>query len=88
LGRNDLAPLVELDAAACGAPRESLIAALMENGEAIVHDDAGEMVGFAFYRRFGRGHVIGPVVARDTASATMSAIRWTRSTSPGPNGTT
>jgi GNAT superfamily N-acetyltransferase len=76
LGRNDLARLVELDAAACGAPRESLIAALIENGEAVVHDDAGEIVGFAFYRRFGRGHVIGPVVARDTASAKALIAHW------------
>jgi GNAT superfamily N-acetyltransferase len=75
-GRNDLARLVDLDAAACGAPRESLIAALIENGEAVVLDDAGEMVGFAFYRRFGRGHVIGPVVARDTASAKALITHW------------
>ncbi|HYS87402.1 MAG TPA: GNAT family N-acetyltransferase, partial [Bradyrhizobium sp.] len=65
-----------LDAAACGAPRESLIAALIESGEAIVLDDAGETVGFAFYRRFGRGHVIGPVVARDTASAKALIAHW------------
>ena len=76
LGRNDLARLVELDAAASGAPRASLIAALIENGEAVVLDDAGEMVGFAFYRRFGRGHVIGPVVARDTASAKALIAHW------------
>jgi GNAT superfamily N-acetyltransferase len=76
LGRNDLARLVELDAAASGAPRASLIASLIENGEAVVLDDAGEMVGFAFYRRFGRGHVIGPVVARDTASAKALIAHW------------
>jgi GNAT superfamily N-acetyltransferase len=76
LGRNDLARLVELDAAACGVAREDVIAALIENGEAVVLDDAGEMVGFAFYRRFGRGHVIGPVVARDTASAKALITHW------------
>lgn len=75
-GRNDLAGLVDLDAAAFGAPRESLIAALIANGEVVVLDDAGEMVGFAFYRRFGRGHVIGPVVARDTASAKALIAHW------------
>jgi GNAT superfamily N-acetyltransferase len=76
LGRNDLPRLVELDAAACGVAREVVIAALIENGEAVVLDDAGEMVGFAFYRRFGRGHVIGPVVARDTASAKALIAHW------------
>jgi Acetyltransferase (GNAT) domain len=53
-----------------------VIAALIENGEAVVLDDAGETVGFAFYRRFGRGHVIGPVVARDTASAKALIAHW------------
>jgi hypothetical protein len=57
-------------------PRESLIAALIANGDVVVLDDAGEMVGFAFYRRFGRGHVIGPVVARDTASAKALIAHW------------
>lgn len=80
-GRNDLARLVDLDAAAWGAPRDSLIAALIENGEAVVLDDAGETVGFAFYRRFGRGHVIGPVVARDTASAKALIAHWIGSNS-------
>ena len=76
LGRNELARLVELDAAACGVAREGVIAALIENGEAVVLDEAGETVGFAFYRRFGRGHVIGPVVARDTASAKALISHW------------
>jgi GNAT superfamily N-acetyltransferase len=76
LGRNELARLVDLDAAACGVRREGVIAALIENGEAVVLDDAGETVGFAFYRRFGRGHVIGPVVARDTASAKALIAHW------------
>jgi GNAT superfamily N-acetyltransferase len=76
LGRNELARLVELDAAACGVRREGVIAALIENGEAVVLDDAGKTVGFAFYRRFGRGHVIGPVVARDTASAKALIAHW------------
>ena len=76
LGRNELARLVELDADACGVAREGVIAALIENGEAVVLDEAGETVGFAFYRRFGRGHVIGPVVARDTASAKALISHW------------
>lgn len=76
LGRNDAARLVELDAVASGAGREGVIAALIENGAAVVLDDAGETVGFAFYRRFGRGHAIGPVVARDTASAKALIAHW------------
>ena len=88
LGRNGLARLVELDAAACGVAREGVIAALIENGEAVVLDEAGETVGFAFYRRFGRGHVIGPVVARDTASAKALISHWVGSNAGMPCAST
>jgi len=67
--KDDLGRFVEIDAAAGGASRKDVIAALLAHGEAIAFDDAGETAGFACCRRFGRGHVIGPVVARDTATA-------------------
>ena len=76
MGRNDAARLVELDAIASGVRRDGVIAALMEHGEAVVLDDGGETVGFAFYRRFGRGHTIGPVIARDTAAAKALVAHW------------
>ena len=76
LGRNDTARLVELDAAAAGVQRPLVVAALIECGEAVVFDDAGEIGGFAFCRRFGRGLVIGPVVARDVAAAQALAAHW------------
>lgn len=67
--RYDLATLATLDAAACGARREDIIAALIASGEAVVLEDAGTAVGFAFCRRFGRGHLIGPIVAPDATHA-------------------
>jgi predicted N-acetyltransferase YhbS len=76
LGRDDAARLIELDAAASGGRRERVIAALIENGEAVALDDRGETVGFAFCRRFGRGHLIGPVVARDLDSARALVAHW------------
>lgn len=76
LGRNDLPRLVELDALATGTRRPGVIAALIEAGDAVVLAEGGETVGFAFYRRFGRGHVIGPVVARDTAAAKALVAHW------------
>lgn len=76
MGRNDASRLIELDATASGVRRDGVIAALIENGEAVVLDDAGETVGFAFYRRFGRGHTIGPVIARDTAGAKALIAHW------------
>ena len=76
MGRNDAAGLIELDAQASGVRREGVITALIEAGEAVVLDDGGETVGFAFYRRFGRGHSIGPVIARDTAAAKALVAHW------------
>jgi GNAT superfamily N-acetyltransferase len=69
LQRNDLARAVQLDADASGGERAHVIGALFENGEGVVLDDARGIAGFAFTRRSGRGHTIGPVIARDAAGA-------------------
>ena len=76
MGRNDMQRIVQLDAIAAGVSREPVIAALNRTAEAVVLDDDGETVGFAYYRRFGRGHAIGPVVARDTAAAKALIAHW------------
>jgi GNAT superfamily N-acetyltransferase len=76
LGRGDAERLVELDALAGGVRRDAVLAALTGEAEAVVLDHDGTTVGFAFYRRFGRGHVIGPVIARDTAGAKALVAHW------------
>lgn len=76
MGRNDAGRLIALDAEAGGAGRPHVFAALIDQAEAVVLDSGGETIGFAFYRRFGRGHVIGPVVARDTAAARALIAHW------------
>ncbi|KQT61756.1 MULTISPECIES: GNAT family N-acetyltransferase [unclassified Aureimonas] len=60
---SDLPALAALDAQAFGAGRAALLAKLFEvsKGVALVRD--GRIEAFALCRRFGRGHVIGPVVA-------------------------
>ncbi|CAB3763940.1 GNAT family N-acetyltransferase [Burkholderia puraquae] len=55
--------LVELDARASGLQRDALLSALLKRGESIVLERDGEVVGFSVLRRFGRGYVVGPVVA-------------------------
>ncbi|MBR8510247.1 GNAT family N-acetyltransferase [Burkholderia cenocepacia] len=55
--------LVELDARASGLEREALLSALQARGESVVLERDGEVVGFSVLRRFGRGYVVGPVVA-------------------------
>ncbi len=69
IGRSDPARLVALDHAATGWERPRLMSALLDAGSGVVLDRAGNIRGFALLRRFGHGHLIGPVVAPDIASA-------------------
>ena len=48
---------------AAGYDRTQVLGALLNVAEGVVLDRDGEPVGFALMRRFGRGHVIGPLVA-------------------------
>jgi len=76
-GAADLEPIISLDAAAQGCARDNLIAALAHAGEvAIVPDEKGKPAGFAICRRFGRGHVIGPVVAGNGDDACRLVAYW------------
>lgn len=59
----DHAFILDHDALAFGAPRERLMSSLLANGTAFVMETAGRRSGVAFRRRFGRGYLIGPVVA-------------------------
>ena len=65
LDQTDLAWIATLDRQACGMDRKPLLAALLDAGHGVGSDD----IGFALSRRFGRGHLIGPVVASDEKAA-------------------
>jgi GNAT superfamily N-acetyltransferase len=67
--RADLDGLAALDRAGCGMDRRPLLAALLDIGEGVVLDDGAGPAGFALVRRFGRGEVIGPVIAADFLDA-------------------
>ena len=69
LGRHDGPALAALDAQATGMMREAMIEALLPLSDGVVLDREGEAIGFALIRRFGRGQVIGPVVAPDAEAA-------------------
>ena len=86
-GLNEAAALHRLDEDARGMPRPALINDLLAQADAcVVLDHEGTQKGFAILRRFGRGHVIGPVVAPDAEGAKaliahlagMNAGRFTR----------
>jgi GNAT superfamily N-acetyltransferase len=71
----DRAQLCALDAAVFGADRSELIGRLLASGDAWLADRAGQPGGFAILRAFGRGTIIGPVVAssEDDAIALVAA---------------
>ncbi|MDR3517494.1 MAG: GNAT family N-acetyltransferase [Azospirillaceae bacterium] len=69
LDNSDLAAVIALDARGFGVPRPVLLASLFpaSAGYGLFRDDRLE--AFALCRRFGRGSVIGPVVATDDHDA-------------------
>ena len=69
LGARDPERLTALLNRAAGYDRTQVLAALLEVADGVVLDRNGEPVGFALMRRFGRGHVIGPLVAPNIEGA-------------------
>jgi predicted N-acetyltransferase YhbS len=66
----DHAALIGLANAASGLDRGRVLDDLLNEAEqALGIEVNGQLQGMALLRRFGRGHLIGPVVARDTAQA-------------------
>lgn len=63
LDATDLPAVTALDARAFGTPRTGLIARLFAQSVGYGIDRDGELVAFSLCRPFGRGHVVGPVVA-------------------------
>ncbi|WP_128255284.1 GNAT family N-acetyltransferase [Falsirhodobacter deserti] len=63
-GPADVADMAALDHAASGLKREQILRRIAEGGEVLLTDG-----GFALLRPFGRGRVVGPIVARDDAAA-------------------
>ena len=65
----DLPGIIELDRIAYGADRADLISHFAGIGSFAVLERAGRLAGFSTLRPFGRGDVIGPVVASDADDA-------------------
>jgi hypothetical protein len=58
-----------LDASAFAAERGAVLGALLAVSSGTVLERGGAVAGFALCRAFGRGHVVGPVVAGSEADA-------------------
>jgi len=69
LGARDAPRLVELATRASGLDRSLVLPPLLDHADGIALDRDGELLGFSLFRRFGRGFIIGPVIAVDTAEA-------------------
>lgn len=66
---DDHPAIVALDTAAFGFERRALIGRLLAVGMANVLDDGRGVTGFAMRRAFGRGSLVGPVVAASRTDA-------------------
>ncbi|CZT28353.1 MULTISPECIES: GNAT family N-acetyltransferase [Pseudomonas] len=71
LGPTDHAELIRLANAGSGLDRTAVLTDLLSRDaeRAVGIEYAGQLQGIALLRRFGRGHIIGPVVARDVDQA-------------------
>lgn len=76
VSNNDAPALANLWSQAEGFDRTELVNALLSEAEGVAIDKDGELLGFALYRRFGRGYVIGPVVAAEEHHAKALISHW------------
>ncbi|RWE04038.1 GNAT family N-acetyltransferase [Mesorhizobium sp.] len=79
---DDLPEIKALDRDAYGADREALIDALAERGQFAVIRRNGVIEAYAAIRPFGRGEVIGPVIA-GSADAAQALIGFFAASRPG-----
>jgi GNAT superfamily N-acetyltransferase len=66
---DDEAAIRALDTTAIGAARPAVLERLFEVSTGTVIDEGGRLRGFALSRPFGRGHVVGPIVAETEEDA-------------------
>jgi GNAT superfamily N-acetyltransferase len=68
---DDFDTLIEMDARGVGMHRPELFRPLLSQATTVVLERDGRPAGFAVVRRFGHGHMIGPVAAPDIDAARM-----------------
>ncbi|ALU88151.1 GNAT family N-acetyltransferase [Herbaspirillum rubrisubalbicans] len=75
--RADEAPaLLALDRQASGMDRSALLQALLQFAQVAVLEQDGQVKGAAMLREFGRGRVIGPVIASNVEDAKTLIAYW------------
>lgn len=76
MGVADAQVLDALYSSATGMDRKAVLDALLADGSAVVLCREHKQTGFAVMRRFGRGWLIGPVIAPDTTGAKALIAHW------------
>ena len=72
----DLASMCQLYSRAAGMDRTQLLSELWKEAMGVVLTRSDHPVGFALFRRFGRGFVVGPTVAPDVHGAKALISHW------------
>jgi predicted N-acetyltransferase YhbS len=72
----DIANIIALANRATGMSRDAVLKQLVSVAEVAVLERNGELAGFSFIRRFGRGHAIGPLVVPDSERAKALVAHW------------
>lgn len=76
VGLRDSGQIATLVEGATGLHRPVLMDALLRRARGLAIDREGEILGVALFRRFGRGYVVGPVVAPDPHRAKALIAHW------------
>ncbi|MDD7973006.1 GNAT family N-acetyltransferase [Roseinatronobacter alkalisoli] len=80
---DDTAAIADMDAQAFGADRRTVIHALTCVSSGLIATRSGRPCGFGLMRRFGKGHVIGPLVAESEEMAMQIAAQLMRQAQGG-----
>jgi GNAT superfamily N-acetyltransferase len=76
MGQRDREIIPDLDARATGMDRRRLIDTMDKNALGVMLTRNHEVAGFALFRKFGRGYVVGPTVAPDIGGAKALISHW------------
>lgn len=76
MGIKDLPVIRSLASRATGMDRGALMDRLVASAQGVVLTRDNEPVGFALFRRFGFGYVVGPTIAPDAGGAKALISHW------------
>lgn len=76
MGERDGAVVDALVRAGSGLDRPTVMTVLRDRAKGVVLTQGDDVTGVALFRRFGRGYVVGPVIAPDMVRAQALIAQW------------